>query len=335
MKMRMVFVWLLALAVPAFGQARGYVWENGRLKEIGRPIEYVEPYEGEEESPVANKLWLGNVGVEGKWDDNANWDPANTPVDGDDVVLNRTSSISVTSGLNQSGIDLNSLTVHSGYTGDIGASGGPLIINTALDDTGVIGNIIKQGPGAFYIEAGAGGTGKIEFLYIDTDEQSTEIEIDGVINNVSLIKGRVAALAGFDGKFVWVSYRNNPTSDVHFTLQSTAALNDLVLNGGTILYDGTTITAIVKMSGGRIIQGINAGKFSGIIQSGGYIEYNGTGTISVATLLGGTLDLSQDGRPKTVSLLSVFPGAKFLPNANTTIVNNTQGSILPIVPIIP
>lgn len=333
MKMRMVFVWLLVLAVPAFGQeVRGFVWEGGRLRPV-EPIEWAEPYEGEEESPVANEnnVW-DNSDSDGDYSNLNNWSLGHVPLITENVIFNRTAVGSVITGFAQGAVNLNSFTVHPGYTGDIGMSGSPLVISTVDDDTGVTGNVVHQGPGGFYLLAGANG---IEFLYIDTDEQTTEIELDGVIDQLILIKGRIVALTSFDGASIWISYRNNPTSDVNFTLQSTAALADLILNGGTVLYDGTTTTSFLKMSGGRLIQGINGGSFSQLIQTGGYIEYNGTGTINIAAVLGGTLDLSQDGRPKTITLLSVFPGAKFIPNANTTITNNTQGSILPIVPIIP
>jgi len=327
------FLSVLILAVPAFGQARGFVWEDGELKEVGQFARQAKSYEGEEDSPVAYNIWLG---ADGNWNNVANWSLGAVPVDTNDVIFNRTSSTSVTSNQDApDGVDLNSLTVHPLYTGDIGTSAAPLIIDTASDPTGAVGNIVKQGPGAFFIKAGPLGEGNIEFLYIDTDEQAAEIEVDGVINNLIVIKGRVVALSNFDGTNIWVSYRNNPPADAHLTVESTIAITRCAMNGGTVLHNGTSTIANTYIAAGRVIQGLNAGGVGNLAMTGGLLEYNSTDVLVFAYVMGGTLDLSRDGRAKTITELVVFPGGKFLPNANTTITNNAQGSILPIVPIIP
>ena len=334
-----IWVWFLSvlvLAVPAVGQTvRGYVWDGGRLKEVGEPIQYTEPYEGEEDSLVANEynVWTNGAST-GHYGTAGNWSLGHVPLITENVIFNRTATGDVVDGFAQGAVNLNSFTVHPQYTGSIGMSGSPLVISTVDDDTGVTGNVIKQGPGAFYLDAGANG---IEFLYIDTDEQAIEIEIDGVINNVSILKGRVVALSGFDGGSVWVSYRNNPTSDAHLTIESTAGLGALAVNGGIVLHTGTTDVLATIVSGGRIVQGLNAGNLgvTQFIMTGGYVEYNSTDTLFLAKVLGGTLDLSRDGRPKTITQLVVFPGGKFLPNANTAITKNSQGSILPIIDVLP
>ena len=123
---------------------------------------------------------------------------------------------------------------------------------------------------------------------------------------------------------------------MHCTLENTAALAFLSINGGTYVWTGTATIVFGRIAGGRVLQGVNAGPFTTLSQTAGYVEYNSTTTLSSAHILGGVLDLSKDGRNKTIDTLAVFPGAQFLPNANTTIsTTNTQGSILPIVNIVP
>lgn len=73
---------------------------------------------------MATKTWLD---VDGDWSNAANWGGA-IPVDDDDVVINAGSK-SITAGLNQSGVQLNSLSITSGYTGNIGTNGTSLQID--------------------------------------------------------------------------------------------------------------------------------------------------------------------------------------------------------------
>lgn len=345
-----IWIWtisILVLAIPAAGQTtRGFVWgEDGRLKEVGQPLQWTEPYEGlqyeqpytiryldSEDVPMAadNKVWLGNdVGNEGDWSVAANWDPAGVPTDDDYVAMNPTSNVSVISGLNQDGITLSQLHVHELYTGDIGTSGSPLIIETILK-----GKVIKQGPGKFYIQGGINTIG-IDYLYIDTPEQTAVIEISGGINVASILKGRVVALSGMSSAVVWLSYRSNPTSDVHFTSESTSSFTEVNMNGGTFMWNGSGSVTHMRVASGRVLQDADAGTLNNLQQTGGYVRYDGIGAITTAAILGGTFDLSQDARAKTIGLLAVFPGARFLPNANLTITNNSPGTILPIIDVIP
>lgn len=73
---------------------------------------------------MATKTWNGTTG---DWSTGANWG-GTAPVDGDDVIIN-SGSVSITTGLNQSGINLKSLNITRGYKGSIGAAGTPLQIN--------------------------------------------------------------------------------------------------------------------------------------------------------------------------------------------------------------
>ena len=63
---------------------------------------------------MATKTWLD---VDGDWSNVANWG-GSLPVDDDDVVI-AAGSKNITAGLNQSGINLHSLSITSGYTGNI------------------------------------------------------------------------------------------------------------------------------------------------------------------------------------------------------------------------
>lgn len=80
---------------------------------------------------MPTKTWLD---VDGDWTNANNWQTTNppganaVPIDADDVVI-QSGSKSITSNLNQSAINLKSLSITSGYTGNIGTNGTSLQIN--------------------------------------------------------------------------------------------------------------------------------------------------------------------------------------------------------------
>lgn len=78
--------------------------------------------------------WTGGAG-DGNWDSVGNWDTGAKPVNSDDVIIG-TGSISITAGLNQSGVTLTSLTITSGYSGSIGTVGTPLQISSTTVTVG-------------------------------------------------------------------------------------------------------------------------------------------------------------------------------------------------------
>ena len=55
----------------------------------------------------------------GDWSDTANWQGNVVPINGDDVIIEKT-DVSIDTGLNQAGVTLASLTIRDTFTGDLG-----------------------------------------------------------------------------------------------------------------------------------------------------------------------------------------------------------------------
>ncbi len=290
---------------------------------------------------MPRNIWTNAAAPDQEWLTAGNW-TLGVPVDDDDVVLNGTAvgSVACTGGPSTAtGAKLNSFTRMSQYTGDVGTSAAPLRFSTVdatsdpINPLDVTGKAIVAGPGKFYFENADGGAGdEVDFMYIDTDNQSDVIELSGKIDNLTIIKGRVTALSGAVLANVFVTYRVNPNSDAVLTLENTALMASLGMNGGRVTKT-TGESLAVTVSAGKCVYGISAGQATKIIVDGGVLVWNAATILGDATVTGGVLDLSQDGREKIISRLEVFPGAVYLDGPNVTILEG--GSILPLTDIIP
>lgn len=270
-----------------------------------------------------------------------NWSLGHKPLAGEDVVVGPDTA-DILSGFDEdnAAVAVNSFHRHKLYTGNIGTSSDPLVLATLATTDPVNsldpkGKVIVQGPGAFYYTNGTGasGTQTTDTVYIDTDEQSTAIEVDGEISHLNLLKGRVTALSNFDPGTIIVAYRTNPATDVHLTLQGSAAIGAILQQGGKVINTGSANVIMLDVANGTFDHGASAGATSAITQSGGTIIHRAATSVGLAKIVGGTLDMSQDPREKTISLLFVFPGATFLPNAHITI--SQGGTVFPFTPIKP
>lgn len=288
---------------------------------------------------MAENIWT-NGATNGLWNDGANWSLGTSPADGEDIVLNGTATASITGGFETDALAkiVRSFHRHPNYTGSVGTSGDPLVLATqARDDNqspfSSKGKVIVQGPGGFYYVNGGSGTGEITAdLYIDTDTQDTAIEVNGAIDRLYLLKGRVTALSSYVPQIIDVGWRTNPATDVHLTLQH-SQVTSLFQSGGTVLNTGSASMTAVFISGGTFDHGVNTSGITQIVQTGGLVIHRSATTTGNVIVLGGVCDYSQDARAKTVTLLRVHPGAEFKQNANITITGG--GTILPITDIVP
>ncbi len=84
----------------------------------------------------------------GDWNATASWSTGSVPVGGDEVEFNGTSVVDVTSGLDQTGVQLLSFLTTSSYTGDIGSGTTPLEIDIAGADADWC---VIEGTGSVYM----------------------------------------------------------------------------------------------------------------------------------------------------------------------------------------
>ncbi len=293
---------------------------------------------------MATNIWTNGAAPDQEWLTAGNWALAHAPLATEDVVLNGTATGSITCNGGPStaaGVELNSFTRMAQYTGDVGTSAFPLRFSTVdatippaeINPLDAKGKAIIFGPGKFFFENADGGVGnEVDYMYIDTDNQSDIIELTGQIDNLTLVKGRVTGLVGLDVDSLFVTYRTNPISDSVVLLQNTALMTALSIGGGKVTKTAGQVI-FVTMLGGQYLHDSTAGQFSTLVLGGGKLTFNPAASIGFAGVLGGTLDMSQDGRDKTISLLLVQPGAVYLSGPHVTITNG--GSILPLTDIIP
>jgi hypothetical protein len=111
---------------------------------------------------MAERRWDGSAST--SWATAANWSGTAVPVDSDDVIFDGNTTQNCITGMGQGAIDLASLTIHSSYTGTIGASGTPLEIE-------VSGDLYAGGTGDLYVQsasASLGTNGTIDRLIVNT-----------------------------------------------------------------------------------------------------------------------------------------------------------------------
>ena len=227
---------------------------------------------------MATKTWLD---VDGDWSNVANWG-GSLPVDDDDVVI-AAGSKSITAGLNQSGINLHSLSITSGYTGNIGAPGASLQIN--VDGTTPTSFMVSMGGQFIYwsgtteVDLTIGSTGSGGFYMTGGSFASKKI-VGGASGFISVSSGVTmgdiySAGAGFD---VSSAFTNALLMGGNHTMR--AAITNLTLGanvGCTLKATTLSVSNVYAHRGSRLttlcagtIGSLNAYPGSQFINGGSY-----------------------------------------------------------------
>lgn len=266
---------------------------------------------------MATKIWVGTTGA---WSTAGNWSPSGVPVVDDDVIF-RDNSQSVTTGLDQSALvgALDSLTIESTYTGNIGASGNPLII-----DSDFVFN--RSGGDEFWLKGDAVGS----VVVLETNIAAENVfVVDGAQVRGYVYSGRMtlSATALFSGAITVLSTGGN--------LVPILIYNSGAESAGLILYDGLvesntgTITGASFVHGGEFVH--NGGTVTSLDCAGG-VTYYDNGSILGLTSIGGLLDATRTTATRNITLLIMagpgevdFRGSGVLPG---TIQRYTNSGIL-------
>jgi len=267
-------------------------------------------------------------GIDGDWENTSNWG-ATTPVDGDTVIIPNGVTASITTNVDQSGIDLALLQVDQGYPGNIGASGTPLKIAAT--------KVVHRGSGTLYFFSGmntatvASNLETTDWVLVDSDGGA---HIDGIsITRITAIKGTIT-LAGSLGVTVHtnqtaalpadveIAHRSNRSSDVQMTKNcaSLASTGTMRIMGG---YTETTGAVPVMQISGGIVKHANGSAITTLTMTGGYLQYNSTSTLVTAHVFAGAvLDLSGNSLQKTITTLNVYSGGTVIMDTNLVTVTN-------------
>ena len=130
---------------------------------------------------MATRYWRGTTTA---WGTAANWSGATAPIDSDTVIFDGDGVFNCTTDLDPDK-DLAKLIVEDGYTGDLGATGGPLKIASAI--------VILRGQGQVFLQAeDTGGSGLIDNLVIASPNRNTITLSDDATDSIT----RCAILGG-------------------------------------------------------------------------------------------------------------------------------------------
>jgi trimeric autotransporter adhesin len=248
------------------------------------------------------------------WSNGANWSTGSAPANGDDVFIS-TGTVPILYGLDQSSVTLDSLNVSQAYTGTIGlptynAKGyreyrtlelqvGATTINIGTGGTGSGSGRLKLNTGSVTGTLNVYNTGQPA----DTGNPALIWHGTSSSNVVNLNKANIG-IAFFPGDTAEMTtlrtgYVSNQNSDVTLTVGAGATVGTLDMNGGTVTINNGATTATV--SAGTLTV-LGTGGITALTADGGSVVYNSTGTLGTAIVSeDGSLDFSQDPRPKTVT----------------------------------
>jgi len=243
---------------------------------------------------MASLKWVGtDAGNEGDWGVAANFVPAQVPVSGDDVSLT-SGSQSVTAGLDQNLVDLNSLVIGPEYTGNVGTSGSPLII----------------GSGKTVIDSGGN-------VYLSSTATLTQDQID-----VRNSKNKLVELTSAAGGVAALSVKNGPcvlksgtftTVIGSFTARGmpvisaeTATVTTAHVNAGHYSHSGAATTTNLHVRGNGIAT-IATGTLTNATthSDNARCVWETTATLSSLIVYAGEFDASGDPLAKTITAAEV------------------------------
>lgn len=260
---------------------------------------------------ASNHVWIGTDGVyatAGNWTTDGDAGP---PGDTDSAYCRAANQTSIT-GENQAGQYLALFRTDRGYTGNVGASGTPLIIDAV--------KVSHYGSGSLYWKSDDNASGDYtDWAVVNSPNMTLAAEFDGEkVDRITCMRGRtvLAATLGTvavpsvlevmsddgssDGTIVVVYPKSGDTTAVMVTAAFIA--------GGTLNSTGRIGT--VHQSGGIYRQ--DTEQCDALYLYGGRCEYSsGTtlGTLGAAYVYdGGVLDFTQTPVPKTVTSLYVYKG---------------------------
>jgi hypothetical protein len=294
---------------------------SGTVRRVDPPIE---------EQIAADKRW---VSVDGDLSAATSWSPIGVPGLNDSLFFDGDSDMDVVSHLAAfSGVDKNLIWMTGNYYGSVGADGNPLTVPVA--------HLIYSGLGSLYHAFQTHSTQTTYVVIDSTNLQDAYTFASGgsaTSLNLFLINGHVNILSGA-GPFAGISVGSRSfTNQPEVTIgNSVGNVTNYFQRSGVV----TTNSALGTSSGSCIVDGgsliytaAGTSDWNRLVITGGNVKYNGTGTLAECVVSNGTLDMTHDSRAKTITTLTLLPGAVFSTHFNITVTNlidlRTANPILP------
>ena len=269
------------------------------------------------------------------WGTAANWSGGAVPVDADDVVIGA-GNVDILYDLNQSTIDLSSLTIYAAYTGKIG---NPDYNNSyreyrttylTLGTATVVDIGIGDGPGSSLIRLNLGtnaSTVRVWKMGSPTDVGLPALQLQGsnasnVLNAYSGTIG-LAVNPGETAQFptITAGYETSQSSDVALTCGTGCTLGGTITQSGGIVDATTAVTTWTVNGGEASLRG--TATLTTLNLDNGNFNYRSSGTMTTANVgSDGTLDFSRDLRSRTVTNCYASAGARVLDPFKTVTFSN-------------
>lgn len=256
---------------------------------------------------MATKLYIG---TDGDLAANANWSPANTPINGDDVVFeNGTDDLDTN--LDQSAVTLDSLTIKQSWVGQFGTA--TAYVQWGATEVFIGEKLGKASPnGSPRIKLDMGAVAGTVTIY-NTASTSTDPELLPVLLKMTEATIDVYVRSG-DVGIAWGSALETSTlraihvlgSQARVSIGNGVTLTELDLAAGRtdLLCAATTVT--VKAGNLVTEQG---GAITTMTVTGGNVVSNSIGTIGTLNAKGGVVDFLQSSEPRIVTTTDIWRGA--------------------------
>lgn len=254
------------------------------------------------------------IGTDGNYNANANWSPANVPVNGDTVRL-RAGRSSITSGLAQSAVALAAFIVEEGYTGTIASSSAYLEITTSRFEF--------NGGAESWIDLKASAMAPQVFGTSSPATGKRGLYLLGSALTTLNVTGGSVGLAVNVGETSTLTTARLATQGASLWLGTGVSLTNWQQHQGTgiircalttlDLYDGTLTTQEV-------------GAIATVTIKGGTFIPNSTGTITTLNSYGGKVDFRQSDAARAVTTLNKYLGGAI--NFNKEAVTVTNWAVL-------
>lgn len=258
---------------------------------------------------MALKIWTGavdgNAGTAGNW-------TGGTPVNGDDVFIGNSNAVSINAGLDQSAVNLASLTIDQSYSGTIGTttaylkynyvttvkigenygtstpSGSQRIKLWFLDNT----NVIVYNTSFSSLDA---GLPPLRLIFVASSGSGNHVYVKNGYLGVAMEPGEASVVPLVDIARTAVNCNVQIGSGTTFTTLTKYA-GDVVLR--------CAVTTITQDAGSILTEG--SGAITTITNNGGTFITNSTGTITTFNGIGGTLDASLSDIARTITTLNIY-----------------------------
>ena len=247
---------------------------------------------------MATRTWQGGTG--GSTTDYSvagNWVEGAVPIAGDAVTIrpNPDGTVyNITAGLNQAGVAVTSFVIDASYDGDIGASGGYLLLNVTTD-------VAINGNGDMFIDCSAANLLELS-VRMDLSTAGHLYWKGPTVTGAYLHRGAMTHVSGtISTCYVSLVDAETQSSDMNLTWTAGTA-TAMVILGGTTEMNGGTWTDTTQTNGEVTI--VN-GSAASIIQRGGTLDYRSATTLTLLQVYGLTADFTcgNDIRPKTITTI--------------------------------